>query len=100
MPENHTVEFAQCSFNILSDGGRRTLTIQFDLWSGSRQAVVKLLEALQRRFGEGVMSRLRRWRTDEYNPLVLPSGTEPYLADQDVLRYEIGVRQGETTDAA
>ena len=104
MAERHTVDFVPDSFNLISDGERRTITLQFERSLEWRkpvpQPIGRILKAIKRRYGGGLMSRLHRWKHGERNPLVLPSRIEPHPENPDVLRFEIGVRPGETMESA
>jgi hypothetical protein len=104
MPERHTVDFDRASLNLLSDPGKHTITLQFERSPGGRNRVSptlgRNLNALQGRYGVGVISRLNRWRKGAPNPFVLPSRSKPHPENPDVLCFEIGVNQGETMDSA
>ena len=100
MPEYHTVEFRRCSFNVISDAERRTLTLQFDTLNTSHKAIQKLLEAIERRFGKRTMRWFQWRRSDEGSPLLIRPGSSSRQVSPDVHRYEIGVRPGETMDSA
>lgn len=105
MPERHTIDFARCSFNVVTDGDRRTITLQFsDDFPRRRLAapIGQVLNALRRRYGDGLIARLNRWRTGERSPFVLPPRSRPHPENPEVLCYEIGVRGdgGGTMDSA
>ena len=96
MSERHTVDFARCSFNIVTDADRRTITLQFDHEAprlGSRP-ISLILKAIRRRYGDGPIARLSRWKTGEANPFVLPSHSRSHPDHPDVLCYEMGVKGG------
>lgn len=104
MSERHTVDFARCSFNVVTDSDRRTITLQFDNeWSGLQsEPIARLIKAIRQRYGAGVLARLNRWRTGERHPFILPPRCLPHPDNPDVLCYEIGVRGegGGTMDSA
>jgi hypothetical protein len=104
MPERHTVDFARCSFNIVTDADRRTITLQFENpFPGPRvvpESIDRILNALRRRFGGGILGRLNQWRSGESSPLVLPRRGHPHPDNPDVLRFEIGVKNGARIEGA
>jgi hypothetical protein len=100
MSERHTVDFIRGSINILSNGERGTITLQFEKAADGLKPISRILKALERRYGVGVMRRLSRWRTGESNPFVLPLRTKPHPENPDVLCFEIGVKQGERMESA
>jgi hypothetical protein len=101
MPERHTVDFKRCSFNVVCDGERRTITLQFDTWDSSdRPPVGRVLKALRWSYGGGPLSRIGRWIRAERNPFVLPTGSRPHPDNPDVHCFEIGVRQNESVEGA
>lgn len=100
MSERHTIEFDQFGANILSDGERGTISLQFDA-SDSRHEIHPVLDALSRRFGRGIRSRLRRWMTGQDDRLFLPaSRVETHPDNPDVIRVEMRVKEGVHIDSA
>jgi hypothetical protein len=104
MSERHTIDFARASFNVVSDAERNTITLQFESSGGDQERVnppiARVLKAIERRYGTGIASRLKRWRTGECNPLVLPSGSTPHPENSEVFCFEIGVEPGERLEFA
>jgi hypothetical protein len=96
MPERHTVDFARCSFNVVSDGERRSIILQFhpQAAGSKREPIALIFKALRRRYGGGLIAHLNRWRTGEGHPFVLPPRTEPHPDCPEVLCYRIRVRPG------
>lgn len=100
MSERHTIEFDGFGANILSDGERGTISLQFDV-SDSRQAIRPMLNAIRRCFGHGIRSRLTRWMTGQGDPLLrLTSRDEPHPDNPDVIRVEMRVKEGVHIDSA
>ena len=101
MIERHSIEFGRVIFNVVSDADRRTMTLQFQSNSSRvRQSITRLLRAIERRFGDGIASRLRRWHSGQGNPLMLPAGTTRHPEYGDVLLFEIGVKPGVSMEDA
>lgn len=104
MPERHTIDFARCSFNIVTDADRRTITLQFENpFPGPTvvpESVDRILKDLRRRFGGGILGRLIRWSSGESDPLVLPRRGLPHPDNPDVLCFEIGVKDGAKVEGA
>jgi hypothetical protein len=132
MPERHTIDFARCSFNVVTDADRRTITLQFedafrapqggrrrrrrpslasqiitlrfeDAFPGGSvvsDSVDRILKALRRRFGRGLLVRMTQWRRGESNPLLLPRRGHPHPDNPDVLSFEIGVKDGSKVEGA
>lgn len=104
MAERHTVDFKRCSFNVVTDHERKSITLQFERSSDSRRPVslpvTPILKTLKRCYGGGIVSRLNRWRATTGNPFVLTLGIQAHPENPDVLCFEISVRQGERMEAA
>jgi hypothetical protein len=104
MAERHTVDFARCSFNVINDADRRTITVQFENpFPGPRvvpESVDRILKAIRQRFGGGIVGRLTRWSRGESNPLVLPQRGHAHPDNPDVLCFEIGVKDGARIEGA
>jgi hypothetical protein len=100
MPEIHTVDFRRGSINIISNAERATITLQF---AGDRDAVEsvdRILKAIRRRYGDGLINRLSRWRTGEGSSFVLPLHSRPHPESPDILCFEIGVNRGGGLESA
>ena len=100
MIERHTIDFNRVSFNVISDADRQTITLQFDRIGSGLESIQRILRAVRRRFGEGIASRLSRWRTGQGNPFALPARIRPHPEYQDVLCFEIGVKRDARMEAA
>lgn len=104
MAERHTIDFKQCSFNVLSDGDRGTITLQFERAGQGRRAVgrpiAQVLTALQRAYGSGIVGRLHRLGSAEDDMLRLPTESKPHPDNPDVLCFEIEVKPGCAMDTA
>lgn len=126
MAERHSVEFKTCSFNVLSDEDRGTITLQYDRWGsgGGRsrkgfprffQAVVeecrggfdrqnpgmsRVLQALRGEYGDGLICRFKRWSTGAPGPFELPSASVPHRENPDVLCFQIRVVAEERMEAS
>ncbi len=105
MPERHSVDFRQVSFNIISDAERGTITLQYPSARGGSSdcevmEIRQVLRSLKRRYGGGIGGRLGRWYSGMDSPFVLPSCSEPHPTNPDVLCFEIRVRQGERLESA
>ncbi len=100
MIERHTIDFARVSFNVISDSDRSTITLQFDQAGGAAASIHGILRAVQRRFGGGFLSRLRRLSTGDSSPFVLPGRGNPHPDYPDVFCFELGVKPGTTSEAA
>ena len=100
MPERHTIDFRRTSFNVLSDEAAGLIRLQFDSSSGGLKAIVPILKAIRRRFGNGLLNRLNRWRNGQTNPFLLGKRTTPHTDDSSVICYEITLKPGERMDPA
>ena len=79
MIERHTIDFARVSFNVVSDADRGTITLQFDQAGGGLGSIPGILRAIHQRFGGGVLSRIRRWKSGEISPFVVSRHTDRIL---------------------
>jgi hypothetical protein len=101
MTERHSVEFDRAIFNVIADGDRRTITLQFQHTTIlDRRAIDRILTAIRGRFGEGITSRLTRWRAGQSNPLLLPVRGVTHPEYPDLVCYEIYVKAGDAVEAA
>ncbi len=101
MIERHSVEFDRAIFNVIADGDRRTITLQFQHTTIlERRVIERILGGIRRRFGEGITSRLTRWTAGQSNPLLVPVRGLSHPEYPDVLCYEIKVKAGYGVEAA
>jgi hypothetical protein len=100
MSERHSVEFDRVGFNVISDDVSRTLTLQFDAAHPSLEPMQRILFAIRQKYGEGITSWLRRWRTGETNKLVPSARSKPHQTNPDVHCFDIGVKEGEAVEVA
>ena len=100
MIDRHSIEFDRAIFNVIADGDRRTITLQFQHTTIlERRVIERILAAIRRRFGEGITSRLTRWRAGQSNPLLLPGHAISHPEYPDVLCFEMRVKAGEAVEA-
>jgi hypothetical protein len=98
--EIHTIDLMKGSITIISDAEKGTITLQFDRVGDGLEPVKRILKAIGRRYGDGVMGRLSRWRSGESNPFVLASQSKPHPSNPDVLCFEIRIKPGERLESA
>jgi hypothetical protein len=84
MSERHTVDFDRVSINVISDAERGTITLQFDNAFGGLSQNNRILQAIDRRYGVGMLSRLRRWIAGLGDPPVLALRSGPHPENPDV----------------
>lgn len=114
MVERHTVVFGRGAFNVLTDHGRRLITLQFDRsadeWDWFVIDVeegraprpfrpgrfVGLIEKhVRRRFGDGRARRLaRRLLRRPPPPLTPAGGPRPHVDASDVVCRDLAIREG------
>jgi hypothetical protein len=101
MIERHSIEFDRAIFNVIADSDRRTITLQFQHTTIlERRVIERILAAIRRRFGEGIRSRLIRWRAGQSKPLLLPARGVTHPEYPDLLSYEIKVKADDGVEAA
>ena len=101
MIERHSFEFDRAIFNVIADADRRTLTLQFQHTTIlERRSVGRILTAIRRRFGNGITSRLSRWKTGQASTLMLPGHGVSHPEYPDVLCFELKVKAGHEIELA
>ncbi|QEH36764.1 hypothetical protein OJF2_53490 [Aquisphaera giovannonii] len=104
MAERHTIDFDWDAFNVLTDHDARTITLQFertlDGLGPLSPCAAAVLADIRRRFGDGLLGRLRRRLADQRSPFELARSPTTHPDGPHAVRFVLAVRDGFRTDSA